>query len=77
MKFNKRIFIGILILVIPLIIMLLLTPILPEKVPIQWTFSGNANKFVPSRFIDRKYAFLLGIIPFALYQLIKYKYGKR
>jgi len=50
--------------------MILLTPVLPEKVPIQWTLSG------PSRFIDRKYAFVLGIIPFVLYKLIKFKYGK-
>jgi uncharacterized membrane protein len=71
MKFNKRILIDILILVIPVIIMLLLTPILPEKVPIQWNFSG-AN-----RFIDRKHAFLLGVIPFVLYELFKFRYGRR
>jgi len=76
MKFNKRILVEILILVIPVIIMLLLTPALPEKVPIQWSFSGT-NKFAASRFIDRKYAFLLGIIPFALYELFKIKYGKK
>jgi len=70
MKFNKGIFVEILILVIPLVIMILLTPVLPEKVPIQWTLSG------PSRFIDKKYAFVLGIIPFVLYKLIKFKYGK-
>jgi hypothetical protein len=76
MKFNKRILIEILILVIPVIIMFFITPILPEKIPIQWTFSGG-NKFIASRFIDKKYAFLLGIIPFVLYELIKFKYGRR
>ncbi|HHW49063.1 MAG TPA: DUF1648 domain-containing protein [Clostridiaceae bacterium] len=76
MKYNKRIIIDILILVIPVIIMIFLMPVLPEKVPIQWTFSGE-NKFVASRFIDKKYAFLLGLIPFVLYQIIKFKYGRK
>jgi uncharacterized membrane protein len=71
MKFNKTILIDILILVIPLVIMIVLTPYLPEKVPVQWNLSGA------SRFVDRKYAFLLGVIPFVLYELIKLKYGKR
>jgi len=66
----------ILILVIPLIIMLFLTPILPEKVPIKWTFSDSEKKFIASSFIDKNYAFLLGLVPFVLYQLIKFKYGK-
>jgi len=70
MKFNKRIIIDLLVLVIPLIVVFFLTPVLPEKVPIQWTFSGS--KFVASRFIDKNYAFLLGIIPFVLYQLINH-----
>ena len=56
--------------------MLILTPVLPEKVPIQWTL-GGANKFTASRFIDKKYVFLLGIIPFVLYELIKFKYRRR
>ncbi|MGI6668396.1 MAG: DUF1648 domain-containing protein [Acetivibrionales bacterium] len=72
MKSNKRIWIDILILVVPVIIMILLTPVLPEKVPIQWNFSGGVN-----RYIDRKYAFLLGLIPFVLYELFKFRYGKR
>jgi uncharacterized membrane protein len=72
MKFNKRILIDVLILVIPVVIMLLLTPILPEKVPLQWNLSGGVN-----RFIERKYAFLLGVVPFVLYELFKFKYGRR
>ncbi len=76
MKFNKRFLIEILILIVPVVITLLLTPFLPEKVPIQWTFRGT-GKFVASRFIDRKYTFLLGIIPFVLYELIKFKYRRK
>jgi len=76
MKINKKFIIEILILAVPVIIMLILTPVLPEKVPIQWTYSSE-NKFVPSRFIDRKYAYFLGLIPFVLYQLIKAKYGRK
>jgi len=51
MKFNKRIIIDLLVLVIPLIVVFFLTPVLPEKVPIQWTFSGS--KFVASRLLIR------------------------
>jgi len=76
MKIGKRLIIDLLILIIPLVIMILLTPVLPEKVPIQWSFRGT-GKFVAVRFIDRNYAFLMGLIPFVLYQLIKFKYGKR
>ncbi|NMB97584.1 MAG: hypothetical protein GYA02_13405 [Clostridiaceae bacterium] len=75
MKFNKSIIIEILILVIPVITILFLTPILPEKVPVQWTYSGE-NKFIPSRFVDKKYAFLLGIIPFVIYKLFKFRYRR-
>jgi len=76
MKFNKKLLIEILILVIPVIILFFLTPVLPDKVPVQWTFRGE-NKFIASRFIDKKYVFLLGIIPFVLYELFKLKYGRR
>jgi len=76
MKIGKRLIIDLLILIIPLVIMILLTHVLHEKVPIQWSFRGT-GKFVAVRFIDRNYAFLMGLIPFVLYQLIKFKYGKR
>jgi len=76
MKLNKRILTDILILVIPVAVMLFLTPYLPEKVPIQWSFKGD-NGFVASRFVDKEYAFLLGLIPFVLYELFKFKYGSR
>lgn len=52
--------------------MIIVTPYLPEKVPIQWNLSGGVN-----RTVDRGYAFLLGLIPFVLYELIKLKYRSK
>ena len=72
MKFNKKsILIDLLVLLIPLIIMIMLTPILPDKIPIQWNYSGAC------KFIDKEYSFVLGIIPFALYKIIKLKYYRK
>lgn len=69
MKFK---IIDILILVVPLIIMILLTPVLPARVPVHWNISGVANGF-----IDKRYSFALGLIPFALYELLKLKYSSK
>lgn len=69
MKLSK---IDILILVIPVIIMILLTPVLPDKVPIHWDIRGVANSFV-----DKKYAFALGAMPFVIYKLIRLKYSSK
>jgi uncharacterized membrane protein len=69
MKIQKR---DLVILVVPVIIMLLLTPILPNKVPIHWSISGGANSF-----IDKKYSFILGVLPFVIYKSIQLKYGRR
>lgn len=60
---------DIIILIVPVLIMLLLTPILPDRVPIHWSITGAAN-----RFIDKKFAFALGIMPFVIYEAIKLKY---
>lgn len=64
MKFNKK---DLTILIIPVIIMLLLMPILPDKISIHRGISGNRT------FIDKKYSFLLGLIPYIVYKL---KYDK-
>jgi uncharacterized membrane protein len=72
MKFKKSYLIDLLILLVPLIVMIIVTPCLPEKVPIQWNLSGEV-----SRTVDRGYAFLLGLIPFILYELLKFKYRNR
>lgn len=72
MKFKKSYLIDLSILLVPLIVMIIVTPCLPEKVPIQWNLSGGVN-----RTVDRGYAFLLGLIPFVLYELIKLKYRSK
>lgn len=72
MKFNKKgIIIDMLILLIPLVIMFLLKPVLPDKVPIRWNLNGACG------FIDKKYSLVLGIIPFALYEIVKFKYFRK
>ena len=68
MKFTKK---DLLILIIPVIIMILLIPILPNKIPMQWNFKGEVNWY-----LDKKLSFLIGLAPFALYKLWKAKYKK-
>lgn len=66
MKYNKKsIFVDILILIIPVIIMFLLMPILPDKISI--------HRGLTNRYIDKKYSFLLGLLPFVIYKI---KYNK-
>lgn len=64
--------IDILILVVPVVIMVLLIPVLPEQIPMQWNSSGGVNWYLP-----RELSFLLGLIPFAIYELIRLKTGKK
>ena len=68
MKFKKSYLIDLSILLVPLI-MIIVTPYLPEKVLIQWNLSGGVN-----RTVDRGYAFLLGLIPLCCTSLsLKYR----
>lgn len=66
MKINKGILTDILILVVPVIIMLMLIPVLPEKISI--------HRGLTNTYIDKKYSFLLGLLPFAIYKM---KYSKK
>lgn len=63
MKFNKK---AILILVIPLVLMLLLLPVLPDKIPMQWNANGDVNWY-----LDKKLSFIIGLFPFMLYIIAK------
>lgn len=63
MKLSKK---GILILVIPLVLMLLLLPVLPDKIPMQWNTSGDVNWY-----LDKKLSFIIGLCPFMLYIIAK------
>ncbi|WP_234117459.1 DUF1648 domain-containing protein [Clostridium hydrogenum] len=67
MKLKKK---DILILVIPIIIMIAIMPLLPSKIPMQWDVNGKVNWY-----LDRKFSFIIGIIPFAVYELHKLKHG--
>lgn len=67
MKLNKK---DILILLIPVVIMILLIPVLPNKIPMQWDTNGDVGWY-----LDKKLSFLLGLLPFILYKLYRIKYG--
>ena len=67
MKFNKKsVIVDILILAVPIVIIILLMPILPDKISI--------HRGLNNTYIDKKYSFLLGLLPFAIYKL---KYSRR
>jgi uncharacterized membrane protein len=68
MKFTKK---DILILVIPVVIMILLIPVLPDKIPMQWKQNGDVNWY-----LDKKLSFLLGLIPYIFYKYYKIKHHK-
>lgn len=71
MRFNKKnILVDILILVVPIMIMFLLMPILPDKISIHRSITGSRS------YIDKKYSFLLGLLPFVIYKL-KYNRNSR
>lgn len=61
---------DVLILVIPVIVMILLIPVLPNKIPMQFDTNGNA-----SWYLDKKLSFLIGFTPFILYKLYRLKRG--
>lgn len=63
MKFTKK---DILILIIPIVLMLLLLPVLPDKIPMQWNINGDVNWY-----LDKKLSFLIGFLPFIIYELYK------
>ena len=65
MKLKKTV-LDILILAVPVIIMFLLIPILPDKISI--------HRGLTNTYIDKKYAFILGLLPFIIYKI---RYDKR
>ncbi|MDD3348807.1 MAG: DUF1648 domain-containing protein [Bacilli bacterium] len=66
MKFLKK---DLLILVIPVIIMFIIMPFLPDKIPMQWNLEGEVNWY-----LDKELSFLLGLIPFVIYELWKIRH---
>jgi uncharacterized membrane protein len=67
MNLNKK---DILILIIPVIIMIILIPFLPDQIPMQWNSNGDVNWY-----LDKRLSFLLGLIPFIVYKLYKIKHN--
>ncbi|MBZ9689257.1 DUF1648 domain-containing protein [Clostridium estertheticum] len=66
MKINIK---DILILIIPVVISILLIPVLPDKIPMQWSLNGTVNWY-----LDKKFSFIIGIFPFVVYELIKLRH---
>ena len=67
LKLNKK---DILILVIPVIIIILLIPVLPNKIPMQFDLKGNV-----SWYLDKNFSFIIGLIPFIIYKSYMIKRG--
>lgn len=67
MKLTKK---DLLILIIPVAIMILITPLLPNKIPTHFDINGHANGY-----LNRNFSFLLGLIPFVVYESYKIKHG--
>jgi len=63
MKFNKK---DLLILVIPVFIVILLIPVLPDKIPMQFDFNGNVHWY-----LYKQLYFIIGLIPFIIYKSYK------
>lgn len=59
---KKKLLIDAVILLAPVVIILLLTPILPDRIPYHFGLNGN-------KYINKKYAFLLGALPYIIYKL--------
>lgn len=68
MKLNKK---DLLVLIVPLLVMILLIPLLPNKIPMQWKFDGSVGWY-----LDKKFSFVLGLLPFFIYKSYKSKYKK-
>lgn len=58
MKLNKK---DKLIILIPLIIVAIIYPILPDKIPRQFKLDGSVS------YMAKEFIFMIGLIPFAVY----------
>ena len=62
MKLNwKKIAIDLAILLVPMLVIFLLTPYFPERISIHRGLNDTS--------IDRRYAFLLGALPYVVYKI--------
>lgn len=67
MKFTKK---DLIILLVPVVIMILITPFLPNKVPIHYDTPTHADGY-----LDRHFAFIIGLVPFIIYKIYEFKRG--
>jgi uncharacterized membrane protein len=68
MKFNKS---EMLVLIIPVVVAILLIPVLPDKIPMQFDMQGNVNWY-----LDKKFSFLIGLLPYVVYKSYRIKHRK-
>jgi uncharacterized membrane protein len=59
MKLNKK---DLLIFVIPFIILAIIYPFLPARIPRQFHFNGQ-----PTSYMAKEFIFLIGFIPYLIY----------
>ncbi len=69
MKINKK---DLLILLVPMLIMILLIPVLPDKIPMQFSSNGSVNWY-----LDKRLSFLIGLLPFIIYKLTQAKHSRK
>ena len=66
MKFNRK---SLFVLIIPLVIVAIVYPFLPAKIPRQFHFSG------PPSYMAKEFIFLVGLLPFVIYKYYQSKRG--
>jgi hypothetical protein len=66
MKLKK---LDLLVLIIPILIILLLFPILPDKIPMQFRLNGSVGWY-----LDKRYSFLIGFLPIVILKYYQYKH---
>ena len=59
MKLNRK---DKLIILIPLIIVAIMYPILPDKIPRQFKLDGSVS------YMAKEFIFIIGLVPFAIYK---------
>jgi uncharacterized membrane protein len=69
MKLSKS---ELLILIIPVIVAILLIPVLPDKIPMQFDLYGNVNWY-----LDKKFSFVIGLLPFVIYKSYRKKHRNK
>lgn len=59
------------ILLIPVLIMVLLIPVLPDRIPMQFGMDGSVNWY-----LDKRLSFLIGLLPYVVYKAYMLKHNR-